>query len=167
MSTAVRPARPGDAAAVAAVRAAAAATLTAQAGGVAAGGEPGRADFEQLIEQHPGRVQVAEHDGTIIGYVALRRAAHPAVAAGAALQLWQLYVAPAFHGRGVAAALMSAALEEARRDRHDGVWLGVAPSNARAVAFYRKQGFTALGLHEVGGAAGHAHQDLVMARALP
>lgn len=162
MSTAVRPARRGDAAAMEAVRAAAA----AHAGAVATGAEPGRADFEQLIEQHPGRVQVAELDGTIIGYVAVQRAAHPAVAARAALQLWQLYVEPAFHGRGVAAQLMSAALEQARRDRHDSVWLGVSPTNARAAAFYRKQGFTALGLHEVGD-AGHAHQDLVMARALP
>jgi ribosomal protein S18 acetylase RimI-like enzyme len=163
MSTVIRPARRGDAAAVAAVRAAAAATLPADAG-AAAGGEPGRADFEPLIEQ-PGRVQVAEQHGTIIGYVALRRAAHPAVAAGAPLQLWQLYVEPAFHGRGVAAQLMAAVLEQARRDRQDSVWLGVAPANARAVQFYRKHGFTALGLHEV-GAAGHAHQDLLMARAI-
>ena len=165
MSTAIRPACRGDAAALAAVRAAAAATLPTHAGAAVAVA-PGGAEFEQLIEQPTGRVQVAEHDGTIIGYVAMRRAAHPAVAAGAPLQLWQLYVEPAFHGRGVAAQLMAAALEQARRDRHDRVWLGVAQANARAVQFYRKHGFTALGLHEV-GAAGHAHQDLLMTRALP
>ena len=156
----VRQALRGDAAAMAAVRAAAAATVADHAGDV-----PNRADLGQLIEPHAGRVKVAEQDGTLIGYVALQRAAHPAVAARAAVQLWQLYVEPAFHGHGVAAALVAAALAQARRDGYDSVWLGVAPANARAAAFYRKQGFTSLGLHEVGGTA-HAHQDLVMVRAL-
>jgi ribosomal protein S18 acetylase RimI-like enzyme len=119
--------------------------------------------FAHLIEQHPGLVYVAEAHGSVVGYLAMKRAAHAAVPARVPIQLWQLYLAPAFHGTGVAALLMSAALQQARRDQHDVIWLGVSEQNLRAIAFYRKAGFEALGRYEV-GSAGHAHQDLVMSR---
>jgi ribosomal protein S18 acetylase RimI-like enzyme len=159
MTAAVRIALAADAASLAAIRAAAAFPEEGQR--EAPGAPPGCLYFAQLIEQHADRVYVAQADGSALGYVALQPAAHPAVAARRPLNVWQLYVARAFHGTGVAALLMSAAREHAHRHRHDVLWLGVAEHNLRAAAFYRKQGFAALGLHDV-GAAGHLHQDLVM-----
>ena len=123
--------------------------------------DPGQ--FEQLIDQNEGLVYVAQSRGSVIGYLALQRAAHPAVAAQAPIQLWQLYVTPAFHGSGVAAELMNAALNHAHRETHDVIWLGVSEHNARGMAFYRKHGFKAAGRHLVGSAE-HAHHDVVMSR---
>jgi ribosomal protein S18 acetylase RimI-like enzyme len=56
---------------------------------------------------------------------------------------------------------MSAARDHARRHRHDLMWLGVSEHNLRAIAFYRKHGFGALGIHAVGSGA-HAHEDVLM-----
>jgi ribosomal protein S18 acetylase RimI-like enzyme len=121
------------------------------------------ARFADLIAAHPGSVHVALDEAHVVGHVALLRAAHAAVHCRAPLQLWQLYVSPQFHGRGVAAALMERTFEQARLHKCDVVWLGVSEHNDRAIAFYRKCGFDALGLHRVGDDA-HAHEDLLMAR---
>jgi diamine N-acetyltransferase len=114
-----------------------------------------------LAEGHSGPVYVAETDGSIAGYLALQHAAHPAVEGRNPVQLWQIYVIPEFHGAGIAPLLMAAAMEYARGHSHDVIWLGVSEHNARAVAYYRKHGFKALGLHGV-GAGDHEHEDLVM-----
>lgn len=119
--------------------------------------------YAELIEQHAGLTYLAEANGSVLGFLILHKASHPAVEGHDPIQLWQLYVMPEFHGSGVAARLMAAALDHARKHRHDVIWLGVSEHNARGIAFYRKHGFEPLGLHQVGG-GGHAHQDIVMSR---
>lgn len=136
----IRIARHSDAAAIVAVNPAAAANL---------------------VERHAGLVYVAEAELSVVGYLALQNEAHPAVESRKPLQLWQIYVAPAFQGTGVAAELMTIVFEHARRHSHDVVWLGVSEHNARAIAFYRKHGFAPLGLHKV-GAGHHQHEDVLM-----
>ena len=64
-----------------------------------------------------------------------------------AIELWRLYVDHAWHGRGVAAALMASACDDIARRGARTAWLGVWERNARAQAFYRKQGFTRVGTH--------------------
>jgi len=140
MDPLVRTARAADAAAIATINSAASA---------------------DLIERCAGLVYVAEADGSVVGYLALQHQAHPAVESRNPIQLWQIYVVPDFHGVGIAAELMAAALEYARGRSHDVIWLGVSEHSARAVAFYRKHDFEALGLHRV-GAGHHEHEDLVM-----
>jgi ribosomal protein S18 acetylase RimI-like enzyme len=114
-----------------------------------------------LIEGRSGPVYVAETDGSVVGYLALQHETHPAVESRNPVQLWQIYVIPEFHGAGIAPDLLAAAREYAREHSHEVIWLGVSEHNARAVAFYRKHGFRALGLHSV-GAGDHEHEDLVM-----
>ncbi|MEX0733600.1 MAG: GNAT family N-acetyltransferase [Steroidobacteraceae bacterium] len=142
----VRAARVSDAAAIAAVSSAAS-----------------PATYAELIQRQADLVFVAESDGSVVGYLALQHSAHPAVESRNPIQLWQLYVIPAFHGSGIAAQLMAAALEYARSHLHDVIWLGVSEHNARGMAFYRKHGFNPLGLHQV-GAGNHAHDDILMSR---
>lgn len=144
----VRAARVSDAAAIAAVSSAAP-PIT----------------YAELIQRHADLVYVAESDGSVVGYLALQHEAHPAVESRNPIQLWQLYVIPAFHGSGIAAQLMAAALEYARRHLHDVIWLGVSEHNARGMAFYRKHGFNPLGLHRV-GAGHHEHDDVLMSRSV-
>jgi diamine N-acetyltransferase len=121
----------------------------------------GAAHYADLIEKHAGQVYVAEVHGSVVGYLALQGGTHSAVEGLNPIQLWQLYVVPAFHGTGVAAQLMSAALNHAREHRHDVIWLGVSEQNMRGMAFYRKHGFAARGVHQVGSGE-HAHRDVVM-----
>jgi ribosomal protein S18 acetylase RimI-like enzyme len=162
----VRPARASDTASLAAVNAVASTAPGDRAEGTSRVPPLEIGAFAHLLEPRTGLVYVAEAGGSIVGYLALQRAAHPAVAGRSPIQLWQLYVIPAFQGSGVAAQLMSAALGHARAARHDVMWLGVCEENHRAIAFYRRQGFEALGVHEV-GTASHAHRDVVMSRAVP
>lgn len=114
-----------------------------------------------LVEKHSGLVYVAEADRSVVGYLALKNDAHRAVESRKPLQLWQIYVVPAFHGAGIAAGLMTCVFEHARKHAHDVVWLGVSEHNTRAIAFYRKHGFAPLGLHRV-GSTDREHEDVLM-----
>jgi ribosomal protein S18 acetylase RimI-like enzyme len=81
------------------------------------------------------------------------------------LELWRFYVDFAWHGRGVAHALM-ASVEEAARARGAGtLWLGVWERNVRAQAFYRKQGFTVVG-SQIFVLGSDPQRDLIMAKQL-
>jgi diamine N-acetyltransferase len=98
-------------------------------------------------------ILVAEHghspdDVELVGYAHLGSASPPESVVGPApLELKRLYVARAWHGRGVAQALMIALLDAARARRAETLWLGVWERNPRAVAFYEKHGFTRVGEH--------------------
>lgn len=84
----------------------------------------------------------------LVGYAQLRWGAAPAcVAAARPAEIRRIYVDARWHGRGVAQALLSEALAEARRGNADRVWLGVWEHNPRALAFYRKSGFAVVGEH--------------------
>jgi GNAT superfamily N-acetyltransferase len=61
------------------------------------------------------------------------------------IELWRFYIDKPWHGQGVAARLMDAAKQRARRRGATTLWLGVWERNARAQAFYRKHGFARVG----------------------
>ena len=58
-----------------------------------------------------------------------------------AVEVSKLYLLPDFHGQGVSAALMDAALATATEWGARCVWLGVNEKNQRAHRFYSKSGF--------------------------
>lgn len=118
-----------------------------------------------------GTVLLAERrgpsgDAEPVGYAHLVSGPAPAAVRGQApLELRRLYVAGAWHGRGVAQALMDAALEAARARGAGTLWLGVWERNPRAVAFYGRYGFERVGEHTfVLGA--DAQTDWLLARPL-
>ena len=123
------------------------------------------------IADPAGTVLVAERGGTsgddeLVGYAHLASGPAPAAVRGPApLELKRLYVARAWHGQGVAQALMDAALDAARARGAGTLWLGVWERNARAAAFYAKYDFTRVGEHTfVLGA--DAQVDWLLARPL-
>jgi ribosomal protein S18 acetylase RimI-like enzyme len=61
------------------------------------------------------------------------------------IELWRFYIDQRWHGQGFAALLMDGAKQRARRRGASSLWLGVWERNARAQAFYRKQGFGRVG----------------------
>lgn len=89
---------------------------------------------------------LAEADGVLAGFAWLRFGRSPACAAlPDPVEIARFYVAREWHGRGVAQALMAAALAEARRRGARTTWLGVWQRNPRAIAFYRTSGFAVIG----------------------
>jgi ribosomal protein S18 acetylase RimI-like enzyme len=132
---------------------------------------------ENLSEQRfrdylvdPDRWVLAAHaDARMVGYMMLIRGVpddddvQRAVTPRPAIELSKIYVLPDSHGAGVAATLMSAALDEARRAGGQVVWLGVNQQNRRAQRFYRKHGFTISGTKTFRLGAG-TESDFVMVR---
>ncbi len=115
----------------------------------------------------PGtRVFLAVENDVIAGYVYVRDSVSPeCVPYEPALEIARFYVGTPWQGRGVASALMDAALGEAKLRGVTGVWLGVWERNPRAMRFYERSGFRDVGSHPF--QFGRALQvDRVMARPL-
>ncbi|MEM6449955.1 MAG: GNAT family N-acetyltransferase [Cyanobacteria bacterium P01_D01_bin.105] len=78
-------------------------------------------------------------------------------------ELYRLYLSKEWHGRGVAQTIMSEILSTVTQAGVDCVWLGVWEQNPKAIAFYRKCGFTAVGEH-VFQFGNDPQRDLIMMR---
>ncbi|HEY4344979.1 MAG TPA: GNAT family N-acetyltransferase [Parvibaculum sp.] len=65
----------------------------------------------------------------------------------------QVFVLPAWHGRGVAPLVLAAAEEALRAQGHKRIWLQCRKGNNRARAFYEKHGWEVAG--EVDHSLGH------------
>ena len=119
-----------------------------------------------LLAEHRGTDGEGAGDAELVGYAHLVAGSAPAAVRGPApMELKRLYVARAWHGQGVAQALMDASIESARDRGAETLWLGVWEQNPRAVAFYAKYGFTRVGEHTfVLGA--DAQTDWLLARPL-
>lgn len=127
-----------------------------------------RASYGESIQaaeiRDPGRTTLLCHDGDrLIGYGQLRRAGAPScIVAARPAEIQRLYVDAAWHGKGVAHALMAALLEAAAAGGADVAWLGVWERNPRAIAFYGKSGFAVVGEH-VFVLGNDPQRDLVLA----
>ena len=80
-------------------------------------------------------------------------------------ELKRIYVLSPWQGSGLGAALMAHGVAEAAARGAGRVLVGVLGRNARAIAFYRRQGFAEIGTRRflVGR---HWHDDLVLARGI-
>ena len=127
--------------------------------------------FSDYLADPARAVLTARSDGPILGYTMLIRgvidddAVQRAVPLRPAVELSKMYVLPDVHGAGVSAALMAAALDEARTLGAACVWLGVNQENQRAQRFYAKHGFVTGGTKTFRLGAG-VENDYVMVRPL-
>ncbi len=174
--TAVRPARHGEAPALADLAAATfplacppSSTPEDHAAFIAAHLTPEH--FGIYLADPTRDLLVAEEDGALVGYTMLV-AGEPydgdvaaVVPLRPTVELSKCYVLPGRHGGGVADALMAASLDAARARDAAGVWLGVNGENARAQAFYRRSGFTVVGDRRF-TVGDQVHHDLVLHQAL-
>lgn len=104
--------------------------------------------------------------GAPVGYAGLAAPDLPQAQEGD-LELKRIYVLSRFHGaEGPGRALMYAAVEEARRLGAPRLLLGLHPQNARALGFYRRQGFRQIGVRTFVVGDMVIDDDLVMAREL-
>ena len=113
----------------------------------------------------PAAVTLLAHlDGAPAGYAHVRRGAVAAcVADRGAVELSRLYLLASAHGRGIGAALMRRALDEAAALGGRTLWLGVYDRNEKAVAFYESWGFAQVGTHDF-EFGGRIYADPVMVR---
>jgi len=89
---------------------------------------------------------LAIEGSAVVGYALLAfGSAHAAVAARAPCEIRRFYVDGSRHGRGVAAALMDAAVAAARAAGCTALWLTTWEHSLRARAFYAKCGFEDVG----------------------
>jgi ribosomal protein S18 acetylase RimI-like enzyme len=102
----------------------------------------------------------------LMGFIQLRQARYPdCVTALRPLEVQKLYVSSFWHGKGVAHDLMAVALDTAANRLADQIWLGVWENNPRAINFYRKYGFAAVG-EQTFILGTDSQRDLVMSRPL-
>ena len=89
---------------------------------------------------------IAEEAGALVGYAWLKFDPVPEGVPGQRpMELVRFYVDMAWHGRGLAGALMARCLDVARAAGADALWLSTWDRNARGIAFYQKQGFRIAG----------------------
>ena len=128
-------------------------------------------NFHAYLADPDRLILVAEDAGGMLGYTMLVFAeptdedARAVALLRPTAELSKCYLRAETHGRGVAAALMTATLDAARARGAAGSWLGVNQENARAIRFYEKNGFVTVGQKRflVGGRYEH---DFVLERAL-
>ena len=93
-----------------------------------------RADFERRLNEAHFTVRVALEGEDVLGFVATVED-----------QLYQIFVAQAAQGKGVALTLMGAAMELISDTGAQTAWLSCAVENHRAIAFYEKTGWRSVG----------------------
>ena len=83
-----------------------------------------------------------------VGFALIRRrSVGDGVVASLPVEIERIYVERSLHGSGVGRRLMEQCVTQARAWRADVLWLGVWERNPRAIAFYEKGGFRAVGSH--------------------
>jgi diamine N-acetyltransferase len=108
---------------------------------------------------------IARADGVAVGYTRLRAAPAPECIVGSRpLEIVRFYADRPWIGHGVGSALMGAALTFAEDEGCDTVWLDVWTKNPRAIAFYEKWDFVAVGRQEY-LLGEDVQDDLLMSRA--
>ena len=88
--------------------------------------------------------RIAEQAGVPVGYAKLRSWSGSPGEAGA-MELQQIYVLSAWHGKGVAETLMHWAVGEALARGAPSLYLTVFDHNERAKRFYARHGFSEVG----------------------
>jgi ribosomal protein S18 acetylase RimI-like enzyme len=85
-------------------------------------------------------------EGALAAFAQLRAAGKsPAPAGDAPIEIWRFYVDRAWHGQGLASQLMATVRDTARNLGKRTIWLVVWQQNARAIAFYTREGFQVVG----------------------
>ncbi|KAH6915685.1 acyl-CoA N-acyltransferase [Coprinopsis sp. MPI-PUGE-AT-0042] len=101
--------------------------------------------------QNPQRlILLAEVKGAVAGFAYIAMDTHEECLTGwpKPVEIQRIYVNSAYQGSGVARALAEKSIDWAREQGYESIWLGVFPTNARAVRFYQKCGFEKIGEHE-------------------
>ena len=119
--------------------------------------------FCALLDDERNVILIAHIADKLAGYALIAHGFTPPQRQLAGSELRKFYIDAAYHGRGIANALMEKVLECATDGREGTLWLSVFSGNGRAISFYRKWGFRIAGVQDfVVGA--DCQQDYLMQR---
>ena len=126
----------------------------------------GPAAIEALLARHDTRLVVAECAHHLVGFTqSTTGAQHALVPQRPAVELDRLYVQGPFTGRGLGKALLAHAEAHAAAAGAAVLWLTCWVHNARALAFYARQGYVELGSTDY-VFEGERHENRVFAKTL-
>jgi ribosomal protein S18 acetylase RimI-like enzyme len=98
--------------------------------------------FRALLEDDRNAILAVDISNKLAGYALISRGSlAPQMQVPVGLELRKFYIEAAYHGRGVAHALMKEVLAIAANERDATLWLSVFSGNERAISFYKKWGF--------------------------
>ncbi|RYY28218.1 MAG: GNAT family N-acetyltransferase [Sphingomonadales bacterium] len=117
--------------------------------------------WAEELAQPDLRFRLAVDDEGVAGFCKISDLQLPAKTEARAMELRQLYLHERAKGKGVAQAMMTWAIEQARARDAEEVWLTVYSDNHRAKRLYERYGFEEQGSYKfmVGN---HADEDLLM-----
>ena len=100
------------------------------------------------LHDNNSRFYFAELDKKVIGYLKLNFGqSQTELKDGRALEIERIYVIREFQGMRIGQKLYDKAINIARDEGMDYVWLGVWEENPKAISFYRKNGFVEFDRH--------------------
>jgi ribosomal protein S18 acetylase RimI-like enzyme len=106
---------------------------------------------EKLLDElkNPGsEFYFAMNDEQVIGYLKLNRGkAQTELKSENSLEIERIYVVKQYQGEGMGKLLLSKAIESARNQDMEFIWLGVWEKNEKAISFYQKSGFKTFDKH--------------------
>jgi ribosomal protein S18 acetylase RimI-like enzyme len=172
MSFVIRPCGPEDALALSTV---ASATFLETYAGIIDGGDIlAHCRTQHAVEAYarwladtatPLLLAVVDPGACPVGYAMLSPPDLPVLTGEGDVELKRIYVLHRFHGDGVGLALLNAAVDSARAAGARRMLLGAYGGNDRAIAFYRRNGFTQIGTR-VFHVGDNDYDDVVLARDL-
>lgn len=101
--------------------------------------------LQQIIQQHPGTIIVAEYKGNLVGVAEVEMDKKCPVNNIVAPELNKLYILEWFCGKGIGHRLQSEAEAFVRSKGSTAMWVWVLATNQRAVSFYEKQQYKTIG----------------------
>ncbi len=84
---------------------------------------------------------LAYKEGVVAGYLKLKEATHLQIIGEEAIEISRIYVCKPFIGKSVGKALLAAAIDFAKENAKECIWLIAWKENKRALEFYQKNGF--------------------------
>ncbi len=104
--------------------------------------------FAKELEEPNNQYYLAWEGDQAAGYMRLRLSNEVEHELGSnTIELQRLYVHPNFQGKKIGVKLIELALDYARENKFEWIWLGVWEFNHRAQAFYKKFGFERFSEH--------------------
>lgn len=105
-------------------------------------------------------------NGVLAGYLKVNtNEAQSEIMDNLSLEIERIYIRKNFHKQGLGGYLMNTAIDIAKEQNKEKIWLGVWEKNERAITFYQKIGFVQTGAHSF--YMGDEEQiDLIMTKTL-
>ena len=120
------------------------------------------AAVEALLKNEDTAAVIAYSEAVPAGFYILRHCPCPIALSGPSAELKQIYVLARYFGGGLGKQLFDHAVQAAKQSGSQWLWLYVVDHNNRAQSFYKKLGFSCIGVGPVLAVGGDKLSSTVM-----